>query len=251
MRLATLSIVSHGHGPLLYALLHDLQRQDGISNCKVVVTLNIGEEHLDPEDYPALALIIIRNELPQGFGANHNAAFSYCDSPWFVVINPDIRIESSSILMNLLRAKADHEVGLVAPRVTNSTGKVEDSVRPNLTLWSLLARRFGERKRLEPSKPSKRGTPFYWLAGMFLVVNSSAYREVEGFDTRYFLYCEDYDLCARLYLAGYSLEVWDHISVIHDAQRDSHRQSKHMRWHIRSVLQVWMSRSFWRIVALT
>jgi len=37
---------------------------------------------------------------------------------------------------------------------------------------------------------------------MFLVFDSSAYARLGGFDERFFLYYEDYDLCARLERRG-------------------------------------------------
>ena len=83
---------------------------------------------------------------------------------------------------------------------------------------------------------------------MCLVVNAQAWRAVQGFDERFFLYCEDYDLCARLYNAGYSLVVDDATCVVHDAQRDSHRSSRHLRWHLESLAKVWLSAAFWRVV---
>lgn len=35
---------------------------------------------------------------------------------------------------------------------------------------------------------------FDWLAGMFLVVNSTSFKKLQGFDTVFFMYVEDCDL---------------------------------------------------------
>jgi GT2 family glycosyltransferase len=91
------------------------------------------------------------------------------------------------------------------------------------------------------------GQPFYWLAGMFLLARADAFQAVGGFDERFFLYCEDYDLCARFYGAGYALASVPAASAVHDAQRDSHRAFKYLRWHVGSLLKVWTSRAFWRV----
>ena len=246
MSLATVSIVSHGHGRLLHALLTDLERQKGIAAMRIVLTLNLHEEAFDAAAYPTLELKVLRNPQPKGFGANHNAAFAHCNSPWFVVLNPDLRMRDESTLVRLVGEPPREKDGLVAPFVVNSAGRPEDAVRSNLSLPSLLGRR--RLRRLVPSGSARQGEPFYWLAGMCLIANSAAYRQVGGFDERFFLYCEDYDLCARLYLAGYELRVDDTATVIHDAQRDSHGSAKHLRWHVSSLLKVWLSSAFWRIV---
>lgn len=253
---ATLSVVSHGHGPLLHNLLHDLCLQEGIEHCHVVVTLNLASEQLDLTAYPQLKTTLVRNSMPQGFGANHNAAFSHCSTEWFVVVNPDIRLPDVTAVTRLLKLEVASRsggmvdgVGLRAPVVTNSDGQAEDSVRAHLTPLSLLRRASGhDRGLLRPSQPAAKGAPFYWLAGMFLAIRSDAFRRIRGFDERFFLYCEDYDLCARLYLSGYSVVLDETVSVIHDAQRDSHRSSKHLRWHLSSLGKVWFSSAFWRVL---
>ncbi len=245
---ATVSVVSHGHGRLLHELLTDLSGQENIAAFSVVLTLNLADEAFDASAYPVLDLTVLRNPRPQGFGANHNAAFAHCRSPWFIVLNPDIRISDRTALQRLTQDTPLPASGIVAPLVLSSLGIPEDAVRPNLSLPSLLARACGRRDRHMPAGSAIRGRPFYWLAGMCMVASSAAYRQVGGFDERFFLYCEDYDLCARLYLAGYELTVDDSVSVVHDAQRDSHGSAKHLRWHLSSLMKVWLSSSFWKIV---
>jgi GT2 family glycosyltransferase len=83
---------------------------------------------------------------------------------------------------------------------------------------------------------------------MFLAVNATSYRAIGGFDERYFLYCEDYDLCARLYLAGYSLTRNQLVAVEHMAQRDSHRRLRWLVMHLKSLVRVWITPVFWRVL---
>ncbi len=231
-------------------LLDDLKAQQCIDECRVVLTLNLSDEFFDPSEHQDLKLTVIRNGMPKGFGTNHNTAFEHCDSPWFVVLNPDIRLPDHLALEALIGGDSPSAaLGLLAPLVLNSGGTMEDSVRTNLTPWSLLKRLRGQRKSYRPQGPACVGQPFFWLAGMFLVINAAAYRHVGGFDERFFLYCEDYDLCARLYLGGYSLALRDDVRVVHDAQRDSHRSTRHLRWHLGSLIRVWLSPNFWRITA--
>ncbi|MEO8937924.1 MAG: galactosyltransferase-related protein, partial [Burkholderiaceae bacterium] len=90
----------------------------------------------------------------------------------------------------------------------------------------------------------------HWLAGMFLFVSSEAFRSVGGFDERYFMYCEDFDLCARMRLAGWDFEVEENTTVVHVAQRASHRSRRHFAWHVSSLLRMWTSSAFWRYRSL-
>jgi hypothetical protein len=243
----TLSIVSHGHGALLRALLTDLSALPGARALRVLVTLNLPGEDFDPRGFPALQIEVLRSISPRGFGANHNAAFARCVTPWFVVLNPDIRLPRDPFEALLRAAESVPDVALLSPQVLSSSGTIEDHIRSNLTLPSLLRRRRGIVDIVDSSEPCRPPGRFYWLAGMFMLFRSQAFREVGGFHERFFLYCEDYDICARLYARGYGLAVVPQASVVHDAQRDSHRSLKHLQWHIASIAKVWSSRVFWRI----
>jgi N-acetylglucosaminyl-diphospho-decaprenol L-rhamnosyltransferase len=248
----TLSIVSHGHGAMLDRLLADIAAGAAASRARVVVTLNLADEAFDPQRHAGLDLVVVRNERPRGFGANHNAAFRHCASRWFVILNPDLRWGAEDPLPALLRrAEAETGLGVLAPQVVGPSGAAEDSRRFNLTPASLFRRVFlGDRNVSPPSDIARASSPgpFFWLAGMFLLVDADAFRAIGGFDERYFLYCEDFDLCARMYLAGHAVAFHPGAQVVHAAQRDSHRSARHLRWHVASLLRAWCSRPFWAIV---
>lgn len=246
--LLTLSVVSHGHGPLLLRLMHELDDCTEVAGATVVVTLNLRDEPFDASAFPALHVVVMRNEQPRGFGANHNTAFKHCATPWFVILNPDLRIVDPHCFFTLLQvARSMSRAALLAPVVRNLAGQEEDAVRVNLSLPSLWRRRCGESTSLDARLPAVRGQRFYWLAGMFLFADAGVFREMAGFDERYFLYCEDYDLSARIFNAGHALVQVREAEVLHDAQRDSHRSLRHLKLHVVSLLKVWLSAAFWRV----
>jgi N-acetylglucosaminyl-diphospho-decaprenol L-rhamnosyltransferase len=246
--IATLSIVSHGHRSLLRALLYDLERQDKIDQLLITLTLNLQDEEFDARLFPRLNLQIIKNKKPKGFGDNHNAAFLVSEGDWFLIINPDIRLPDTQSLTKILQTNRSSDI-LLAPLVVNSQGILEDSVRRHLTPWSLIRRARGlDREPLRPDKTSERGQTFYWVAGMFLAIKRDTFQKINGFDSRFFLYCEDYDLCARLYLSGGKIAVIKNVQVVHDAQRGSHRSRKYLWWHLSSLFKVWLSAAFWRVL---
>jgi len=248
------SVISHGHGQLLDRLLTQLNSQPGLAGAGVVVTLNLADEKFDSVKYSALDLKVVRNATPKGFGANHNFAFQHCKMPWFGILNPDLALLDEEPFTKMLRhvnddsSNAGVAVGLIAPRVLSADMAIEDSVRTNLTPWSLLCRTLGCRESHQVLRDSHRGTPFFWVAGMCLLARAEAYRSVDGFDERFFLYCEDYDLCARFYNAGWAIRLDKKACIIHEAQRDSHRTVRHLRMHLSSLVKVWISTAFWRVV---
>lgn len=80
-----------------------------------------------------------------------------------------------------------------------------------------------------------------------MLFRSQAFRAIGGFDARrYFMYAEDFDICARLRLAGWEIQADEDVRVLHDAQHGSYRNWRYLRWHVCSLLKLWGSPSFWR-----
>ncbi len=240
----TLSVVSHGQAGLIHSLLSDLNALPGLAGVHVVLTLNIPETERRWEDHGNLRIQVIRNQVPQGFGHNHNAAFAHCRTRYFAVLNPDLRFPSDPFPRLLQALHDDPGAALAAPRVLNSAGGDEDSVREMLTPWNLLRRRLSG---VRPTRDQVAQRPGFWVAGMFLLFDAADYRRLGGFDQRLFMYCEDFELCLRVHLAQRRILVVPDVSVVHDARRDSHRSLRHLRWHITSLLRVWLSSSFLRV----
>lgn len=228
----TLSVVSHGQAALVRLLLADLERVQP-ADFEVLLTLNV------PEDESGLVstrfpLRVIRNMRPKGFGANHNAAFAASRGAYFVVINPDIRL--SDLPLDGLRQIVDLDrTGACAPLVFNSSGRLEDSTRRFPTLLRLL-RRVVLRDRSPDYEWPGISQAVDWVAGMFVMFRREAFAQVRGFDDRrFFMYFEDVDICRRLKGLGWAVRVQPAVRVVHDAQRASARQLKHLWWHLTSA----------------
>ena len=247
----TISIVSHGQMELVLPLLQDLEAIHHTTPLHVVLTLNVPEDlPCVPEDF-AFSLQIMRNSQPLGFGANHNRAFSQAQGGIFCVLNPDIRITQNPF-PDLLKACADPHTGLAAPAIYSPSGQLEDSARKLPTPWRIAHRVLTRRRTRDYAAPTTVLHPD-WVAGMFLLLRTAVYRQLGGFDERYFLYYEDVDLCARARLAGLEIVQLALPGVIHNAQRASHRDPKYLRWHVGSMLKFFTSAAFlrWQWLRLT
>ncbi|MVQ29792.1 glycosyltransferase [Ramlibacter sp. MAH-25] len=219
-------------------LLEQLDRWcPGVVN-RIVLTVNLPEPGISTEGI-GLPVVRIDNSQPLGFGANHNQAFRHCRTPWFLVLNPDIRLDVDAV--SALLALAADDTGLLAPRV-HEPGKAEaEPYRTLPTPAELLRRRLpGHRP---PAAPD-------WVAGMFMLLRRDAFEAVQGFDERYYMYCEDVDLCARLRLAGWQVRSIPSVVVRHEAQRASQSSLRPLVWHVASLARLWSSLAFWRYAAL-
>jgi len=230
----TVSIVSHGQWSLVEPLLEQLDQWCSGTIAKVVLTVNIPESLVLKNSW-RFEIERVDNVRPRGFGANHNAAFSHCRTPWFLILNPDIRLESDALSALLQRASA--HAGLVSPRIQEPGNDEAEPYRELLTPLELIRRRKAGHR--PPQAPA-------WVAGMFILIRREAFAQVRGFDERYFMYCEDFDLCARLRLAGWGLQAESSVTVLHLAQRASQAALRPLLWHLASFVKVWTSAAFWR-----
>jgi GT2 family glycosyltransferase len=228
-----LSIVSHGQGRLIRPLLGDLLALRKRLT-EVIVTLNIPEDEAFLAEFQdPLPLRVLRNPAPKGFGANHNSAFAVSTAPFFVVVNPDIRLHDL-VLDALLTAAAEPDTGVAAPLVHASDGQLQDSARRFPTVARLIRRKLGG-TRSPDYRVGQVPMAVDWVAGMFMVFRREVYASLGGFDDRYFMYFEDVDLCQRLHRADLRVMLVPQARVIHDAQRASRRQLKHFVWHLSSA----------------
>lgn len=233
---------------LVFALLSDLQKHCAKDSLEVLLTVNV------PEDLPAslshfpFAVKIIRNPSPLGFGENHNRALQLAAGDFFCVINPDIRI-SSDIFPTLLSVLKDARVGVVAPLVVNKSGQMEDSARVFPTPLKIVCKAVGRCKGSDYLIKDACISPD-WVGGMFMLFRRDVYRELHGFNQHFFLYYEDVDLCARVWLQGLKVVLVPQVSVMHDARRSSHKKARYLFYHIRSMARFFMSPTYWRVMYL-
>jgi N-acetylglucosaminyl-diphospho-decaprenol L-rhamnosyltransferase len=238
-RPVTISIVSHGHMALIRELLGQLNACSHTVIAKVVLTINIPEPYRLLDNDLRFPIEYIENAVAKGFGANHNQAFKRCSTPWFLVLNPDIRF-TEDVLAALI-ATVHPQSGILTPRIYEPGKTAPEQHRAAVTPLEILMRR---RPAYQPPlRPA-------WVPGLFMLFRANTFAQIGGFDERFFMYGEDFDICARAQLAGWHLQVEENLAVVHDARRASHGSARHFFWHVSSLLKVWTSPTFWRFQSM-
>lgn len=230
----TISIVSHRQNGMVNRLLADIGRFCADS-VQLILTENVPDVVALDTSPLRVRSEIVCNASPKGFGANHNAAFAHCGTPFFCVCNPDIHLDADPFEPVLAKFD-DCDVGVVGPLVFSPAGAVEDSARHFPTMPLLLRKLVGVPLPLD--YPVDRGcVAVEWVAGMFMVFRAAAYRAVRGFDEAYYLYYEDVDICRRLHEQGWSVVYEPGAHVVHAAQRAS-RKDRHLAMrHLASMMR--------------
>ena len=228
----TVSIVSHGHGDMVIALIEQLKKFPLVS--QIILTLNIPEYlEIDKSDE---TLNIVNNQVPLGFGHNHNNAFRFCKKTFFCILNPDISFSEDPFpeLVNVLH---DNRIALVAPLMYSVSGLIEDNARVFPTSLNITKKFFlGKENRWPLDSKNYLYLPD-WVAGMFMLIHAYRFKEYGGFDTRFFMYYEDVDLCRRIRQKGLEVALLKSVSVIHSARRDSRKKFRFFLWHLHSLFR--------------
>lgn len=187
---------------------------------------------------------LIENQTNVGFGAGHNQVIACVDSEYHVLCNPDIVVnpDTLNILADYMERHPD--IGLVCPRFNYNDGRLQANNHRLPTVFDLALRRLAPKslkkcleKRmnrylmLDVGYELSCDVPF--VSGAFMFCRTAVLRQVGGFDTRYFLYFEDVDLCRKVQLAGFRTAYCADASVMHLWQRAAYKS-----WRMTCVMLI-------------
>ncbi|MNX50972.1 N-acetylglucosaminyl-diphospho-decaprenol L-rhamnosyltransferase [compost metagenome] len=154
--------------------------------------------------------------LPQGenlgFGAACNLGAKALGTRDILLLNPDAALESGT-----LEALSDHlcaspKVGVVGPAIYDAKDALELSWGSDPSLISEWRRARAHAKGVAEHPASG---PVDWVTGGCCLIRREAWDAIGGFDTRFFLYFEDLDLCRRARKAGYHVAYVPETSARH------------------------------------
>lgn len=202
--------------------------------------------------FPEVELICNGRNL--GFAAACNQGIAATRSSFCLLLNPDAQLEARS-LVTLVNCMVKHpDAGVVAPRLLNADGSLQWSCRRYPTLPALLAR--GARLEAVMRRPLDRYLmrdwdhrelrTVDWAIGACLLLRRAALDEVGPLDERFFLYCEDTDLCRRMQLAGWKVYYEPAATVAHLHRRESARliPNRAQIFHLWSLFQLFRKHRF-------
>ena len=175
-----------------------------------------------------------------GFGAANNAALALVTEPVTVLLNPDCRLIDSSL--ERLAAAAAERRALIAPRLLNEDGSIQDSAHPlpggwdgrlaALTVPRVLPRRL--RERLQPFRAEDE-IKVGWAIGACIAARTELLRELGPFNADDFLYAEDLDLCLRARALAIPTILEPAVKLIHSGQHASRSMTDADRFNLQAA----------------
>jgi N-acetylglucosaminyl-diphospho-decaprenol L-rhamnosyltransferase len=202
----------------------DLQRLfDSVSHLPErpeVIVVDSGSSDSGPQLARDRGAVVLELDGNAGYGAACNAGVRAATFPVVALVNPDVELLDPGLAS--LAEEAFNARAILAPRLLNLDGSVQDSAHPRPgTLGTLLFAPLPRsllprsvRERLEPWR-SEHATGVGWAIGACLVARTDLLRALGPFDPSAFLFYEDLDLCERALHAGIATRLCPGVRVRH------------------------------------
>jgi len=190
------------------------------SGCTFEVLLldcsNDGTVDLVKSEFPQVR--VIDNCLNLGFGKGNNLLAKHATGEFLVLLNPDVIVNDNAIVELFRTAVALPHAGAVGGRARLPDGSRDPGSRQTVpTVRRLMIAAVGGAKLLNGALPenAREAAEVETLSGAFMLVRADAWREADGFDTSFFMYSEELDLCHRLRRQGRGIVMTPCAEVVH------------------------------------
>ena len=185
----------------------------------------------------------------RGFSCAVNEGCKLSSGDWVLILNPDITPENNFLdnIDTYLNANNLHQskVGVIGFGLRNPDGSVQGSTGPFPTFMGTLARKFLPRAwRKYSLHKNDEAQKVDWITGCCMLAQRVCLEKLKKFDTDYFLYYEDVDLCKRIAKAGYDVCYEPSLAVVHHAPIHVRRVPPRLRVITRQALMTY-ARKHW------
>jgi len=220
----TIIIVNWNSGGFLEQCLQSIRDNLPADHAKVVVVDNAssdGSPEMVRRKFPEYEVIESGGNI--GFGKANNLALHSCDTPLVLFLNPDTIVLPGSLEKMTTFLKQNADVGAVGCRMRFEDGEVQPLglqwfPTPLTELFTLLFLSSGSLKLLKGVLPHKDPTRSGYVTKLYggcLLVRKVVLDRVGYFDERFFMYCEDVDLCQRIHRDGWKIYYMSEAEIIH------------------------------------
>ena len=174
----------------------------------------------------ALGARVIQLPKNVGFAAANNVAVATVTREWVAFVNPDVTIAGAEDLERLAATSALNG-SLVAPQLLNPDGTEQPNGRGIPFLADKVAHRLGSFPGANLDDYSRTGLarPTYvaWVIGAALAGPTRTFRDLGGWDERFFVYYEDHEIGLRAWANGVPVVLDPAVRWMHRWQRATTR----------------------------
>jgi GT2 family glycosyltransferase len=192
-----------------------------------------------------------------GYGRGNNVVLGELESEAHLIMNPDVELDQSALSAALRSLERYPEVGLVAPAVSGDDGACQFLCKRYPSVWVLFLRGFAPaalRRRFDHAIAHYEmrdviGETFVervpLASGCFMLVRTALFTRLGGFDPRFFMYFEDYDLSMRVGREA-AIAYVPEARIVHHGGEAARKGWRHVAWFVTSAWR-FFARHGWKI----
>ena len=226
-------------------------------NSLEIASLNLDEERIRFLD---VELELLQGHGNIGYGSAHNLAIPKLNSHFHLLLNPDVVLEKEALITGISFLLENPEVDLASPYAEDGNGDKQYLCKRYPSVFTFIVRggfpkflkkifavRLAnyEMHDLSEKEPS---VDIPIASGCFMLLRSKSLIEIGGFDERYFLYFEDFDLSLRLGKKG-KLAYLPAMRIQHAGGSAGSKGFNHFRMFARSGVRFFNAYG-WRFIQL-
>ena len=209
-----------------------IEKSEANFDYEIIVVDNNSQDHsLDSlrELHQAGRIHLIEAGENLGYGKGNNLGEKHAKGEVLIISNPDVFVKPDTMQTLLNYLEKNDSIGLLGPRLRYYNGEIQPSCRRHMTFFDLVIKR----TFLGKIPPFKKRLSKYLMGdfdhdkiqevdlitGAYFMMKHDVYKEIGGFDPRYFLFMEDYDLCRKVHQAGYKVVYYPKAEAQHYHKR--------------------------------
>jgi len=183
-----------------------------------------------------------------GFGRGHNKNISLflekkIKTDYVLILNPDVDIGFEEINKLTKSIKDWPNAVIASPLLLNTDSSVQNFVRLFPSFFGILLR-FFRINIINYAEKIKDTFNVPFIHGACYLISVDNFIKFAGFDEKYFLYCEDLDLCRKINESGGDIIVIPEVKAIHLFNRQSSKSIYLFLIHLRSLLTYYFKWGF-------
>ncbi len=190
-------------------------------------------------------ITFIRSPKNVGFGSGYNLGAKIARGDYIFVHNPDAMVRENTMQKMVEYMENNPDIGILGPKLVYSSGKVQESCRRHMRFSDLVLKRtpLGKlpglknrvKKYLMEDFDHGKIQDVDLITGAAMMIPRHLYEKIGGFDQRYFLFMEDFDLCNKVRRAGCRIVYYPDVEMDH----------YHKRLSEGNLLKLFTKRVFW------
>jgi len=218
-KMISVIIVSYNKPELLRQTLITLKSHHH-QNMEIIVVDNSDQKDVELMiNNEFLNVIYKRMESNIGFGQANNIGFRLSTGDYIAFLNNDLIFKEDIISPLVSELEKDNSLGIIGPKLLNKDNSlqysccrfpsVSDIIKAeiwgdySIKRWYLTDWDHNQKKSVD------------YISGALMVMRRDLFKNIGLFDSNFFMYSEEVDLCYRIKKAGYYVEYFPMIEAIH------------------------------------